>query len=57
LLRRGGNILTTSAELEIVRQIKESCAYVAFNPQKEEENKNGIPKKIYQLPDGKNIEV
>ncbi len=49
--------MTTSAELEIVRQIKESCAYVAFNPQKEEENKNGIPKKIYQLPDGKNIEV
>jgi hypothetical protein len=28
--------MTTSAELQIVQQIKEECCYVAFDPVKEE---------------------
>jgi centractin len=48
--------MTTSAEFEIVRQMKEQCCYVAFNPQKEEENKN-LQKRQYQLPDGSMVEV
>merc|ERR1719265_1005795 len=34
LLRRSGHIYHTSAEREVVRQIKEQECYVAFNPQK-----------------------
>ncbi len=56
LLRRSGRVMTTSAEFEIVRQIKEQCCYVAYNPQKEEENKS-LQKRQYQLPDGSVVEV
>eukprot|EP00644_Phytophthora_capsici_P007998 jgi/Phyca11/553962/estExt2_Genewise1Plus.C_PHYCAscaffold_580020 len=37
LLRRAGYNFQTSAELEIVREIKEKLCYVAFNPTKEEQ--------------------
>ena len=40
LLRRQGYHFQTSAELEIVRQIKEQCCSVAFNPAKAEEQYN-----------------
>ena len=36
LLRRGGHNFTTTAELEVVRQIKEQCCVVAFNPAEQE---------------------
>lgn len=55
LLRRGGNVFQTSSELEIVRQIKESCCAVAFNPVEQEKQATAtIP---YQLPDGTVINV
>ncbi|CDJ38972.1 actin, putative [Eimeria tenella] len=59
LLRRAGHIFHTSAEFEIVRQIKEQACYVAFNPQKEEittqdKSGGGYP---FQLPDGTTISV
>lgn len=56
LLRRAGHTMTTSAEFEIVRHMKEQTCYVAFNPQKEEENKS-IPKRQYQLPDGSVVDL
>ena len=55
LLRRGGHNFNTSAELEIVRQIKEQCCVVAFNPSEQE--KQPQPKLPYTLPDGSLIEL
>ncbi|XP_026192052.1 alpha-centractin [Cyclospora cayetanensis] len=59
LLRRAGYIFHTSAEYEVVRQIKEQACYVAFNPQKEEaasfeKSGGGYP---FQLPDGTAVSV
>ncbi|KAL8450667.1 hypothetical protein Emag_003107 [Eimeria magna] len=59
LLRRAGHVFHTSAEYEVVRQIKEQACYVAFNPQKEEASSfeksgGGFP---MQLPDGTTISV
>jgi hypothetical protein len=55
-------VLYTSSEKEVVRSIKESACYVAFDPNKEEElienektNKTASTK--YKLPDGNVIEV
>ena len=48
--------MSTSAEFEIVRQMKEQCCYVAFNPQKEEESKN-FQQRRYQLPDGSVVDL
>ncbi|CED83325.1 Actin and related proteins [Phaffia rhodozyma] len=36
LLRKSGSNLSTSAELETVRTIKEKCCYIALNPSKED---------------------
>ncbi len=52
----------TSAEKEIVRTIKESVGYVAFDPNKEEEllesEKSGKPVQVpFKLPDGNVINV
>ena len=54
LLRRSGFAFHTSAETEIVRQIKEKCCYVAFNAI-DEENSSQVSQ--YSLPDGSVIEV
>mmetsp|Transcript_465 Transcript_465/g.475 ORF Transcript_465/g.475 Transcript_465/m.475 type:complete len:384 (+) Transcript_465:89-1240(+) len=56
LLRRAGHNFTTSADLEIVRQIKETCCFVAFNPAKEETHQ-AQQKTQYQLPDGSFVEL
>lgn len=53
-LRRSGHVFHTSAEREVVRQIKENECYVAFNPQKEEqvEHDKAASQHAYRLPDG-----
>lgn len=62
LLRRAGYNLHTSAEKEVVRAVKESACYVAFDPAKEEElieNDSHVKpiQLIYKLPDGTSIEL
>jgi centractin len=55
LLRRSGAIFQTSSELEVVRQIKENCCVVAFNPAEQE---NQAQAKVpYMLPDGSVLEL
>lgn len=53
LLRRGGCTLQTSSERDIVRQIKEDCCRVSFNPRGE--GSSGIQE--YRLPDGEMVNV
>jgi len=59
ILTEGGYSFTTTAEREIVRDIKERLTYVADDYDAElkkyEENSNG--EKLYELPDGRNIKV
>jgi centractin len=61
LLRKAGYNFTTSAENEIVRDIKEKRCYLAYDPQKEEEMLLDKTSKAvymsYKLPDGNAIEV
>jgi centractin len=55
LLRRSGHIFQTSSEFEVVRQIKENCCVVAFNPtEQEHQTQSKCP---YQLPDGSILEM
>lgn len=56
LLRKSGNHLHTTAELEVVRTIKEKCCYVALNPSKEEKDSVGRSEE-FRLPDGNVIHV
>lgn len=50
LLRRSGAVFQTSGEMELVRQIKENCCVVAFNPSESEKQLQApFP---YTLPDG-----
>mmetsp|Transcript_64254 Transcript_64254/g.126203 ORF Transcript_64254/g.126203 Transcript_64254/m.126203 type:complete len:379 (+) Transcript_64254:51-1187(+) len=53
LLRRGGCSLQTSSEREVVRQIKEECCHVAFNPKAG----GGSELQDYRLPDGEVISL
>ena len=55
LLRREGFPFKTTAEHEVVKQIKENVCYLAINPQKEE-SLDG-EKTRYQLPDGEIIDI
>ncbi|CAH1784012.1 unnamed protein product [Owenia fusiformis] len=55
LLRKEGHNFHTSAELEIVRTIKERACYLSINPQKEETM--DTEKTAYTLPDGSTLEV
>ncbi|GAM18472.1 hypothetical protein SAMD00019534_016470 [Acytostelium subglobosum LB1] len=63
LLRRSGYNFKTTAEMEVVRTIKEKCCYVAFDPQKEEElgeldkSTSKPVQTTYQLPDGNVIDL
>jgi hypothetical protein len=62
LLRKSGYNFHTTAEKEIVRNIKEKTCYVAFDPQKEEElleseKSSKAVQFSYKLPDGNVIEV
>jgi len=57
LLRQKGVSLTTSAEVQIVRDIKEKLCYVAIDPEKEMMLSKKISgmEKTYMLPDGETI--
>merc|ERR1712168_1740698 len=55
LLRKEGHDFHTSAELEVVKAIKEKACYLSINPQKEETVE--AEKAKYTLPDGSAIEV
>lgn len=55
LLRRSGHKFQTSSELEVVRQIKETCCVVAFNPTEQESQVQS--KYPYTLPDGTVLDI
>ena len=63
LLRKSGYVFHTSAEKEVVRQIKEKMTYVALDPKKEEKEwqtmANRSESKVveYVLPDGNKMRV
>jgi len=59
LLRKAGHNFHTSAEMEVVRDIKEKVCYVAFNIDKVEndEPSDMEPEVPYKLPDGNTIQV
>lgn len=55
LLRRSGRVFNSSGEFELVRQIKENCCVVAFNPVEQEKQLQApFP---YQLPDGSVVDM
>ena len=56
LLRKAGHHLHTTAELEVVRTIKEKSCYIALNPQKEEKD-SASRTEDFKLPDGNTIQV
>merc|ERR1712130_506090 len=55
LLQRGGYNFYSSAELEIVKSIKEELCYVSSDISKSEKEKEDIIS--YELPDGQQIEI
>ncbi|KAM0748454.1 actin-like protein [Meredithblackwellia eburnea MCA 4105] len=59
LLRKAGYHLHTTAEKEVVRQIKEKHCYVALSPAKEEKESQGGGGRTedYRLPDGNVIRL
>lgn len=60
LLRKSGYVFHTSAEKEIVKQIKEKTSYVALDPKKEEKDLlTGRSDKTvtYDLPDGQKLKI
>lgn len=56
LLRKEGHIFHTSAEFQIVRQIKEAACYVSLNASREE-IEAGNQSSLYTLPDGRVIDI
>jgi centractin len=60
-MRRAGRTFTTSAEMEIVRQMKEKCCVVALNPSQEEhaylDSAGSSRHHQYTLPDGSSVDV
>lgn len=63
LFRRSGYVFHTSAEKEVVRNIKEKCGYVALDLKREDKewaqhSGRTEPKSVeYTLPDGKQMKV
>jgi len=59
LLRKAGHNFHTSAELEVVKDIKERICFVAFNIEKidKEDSEDVEPEHSYKLPDGNVIQV
>jgi len=58
LLRKSGHNFHTSAELEVVKDIKEKICFVAFNIEKIDKDDEDVePEHSYKLPDGNVIQV
>lgn len=57
LLRKGGANLTTSADLEVVRTIKEKYCAVAEHSHDRPQEKNKEKRDKYTLPDGQVVEL
>lgn len=59
LLRKAGYNFHTSAELEVVKQIKETICYVPFNIEKleKDDSEEVEPEVPFKLPDGKVIQI
>jgi len=57
LMRRSGLAFRTSAEVDLVKTIKEEVCYVASDPSKEEESINNNSSTQYQLPDGQVVSL
>jgi len=59
LLRKSGHVFHTSAENEVVREIKENMCYVTYDPTKEEqlEMEQGKNFAVHTLPDGTHIDI
>jgi len=59
LLRKAGHNFHTSAEMEVIRDIKEKICYVAFDISKseKEEHEDELPDVPYKLPDGNVIQI
>jgi len=60
LLRKEGHVFRTSAEFQIVRQIKEKHCYVAYDEKKEENmeiDRQNDERNMYNLPDGRQVSI
>ena len=57
LSKERGHKFTTTAEREIVRDIKEKLAYVSLNVEEEESLRSSTLKQSYKLPDGQIITI
>ncbi|QIW94868.1 hypothetical protein AMS68_000386 [Peltaster fructicola] len=60
LLRKAGSVFHTSAEKEIVKQMKEQTAYIALDPRKEEKEwsiRQNDKMVDYVLPDGHKLKI
>eukprot|EP00040_Diaphanoeca_grandis_P001360 m.18283 g.18283 ORF g.18283 m.18283 type:complete len:380 (+) comp11935_c0_seq1:26-1165(+) len=60
LLRKEGHVFRTSAEFQIVRQIKEKHCYVAYDEKKEENmeiDRQNDDRNMYNLPDGRQVSI
>lgn len=61
LLRKEGLIFNTTAEFEVVKNIKEKICYITSNPQRVLDDisatNNELEKTLYTLPDGNHVEI
>lgn len=61
LLRKEGHVFRTSAEFQIVKQIKETHCYVAYDERKEEsmeiDRNSNDERNLYNLPDGRSVQI
>ncbi|XP_006018792.1 actin-related protein T3 [Alligator sinensis] len=57
ILKESGISMVSTAEREIVRDMKETLCYVSLNPQEEMAKKPAEVEKTYRLPDGQIVKV
>jgi len=59
LLGNRGYAFNSTADFEVVREIKEQCCFVSYNKEKDSKlaKETTLHDKDFQLPDGKNIRI